>query len=295
MNGAPAPLAEDEDSDFGHESWYDRKGDKKGKTKDRRGGKRGGARKSGTKNLVNGDDDRAADFNLLDHGFPSGGSDEESFFDSDRSKSSSPLRMYLVCSASLDIGTPAFVLERRGQHKPLSSYFEDTMLDREGSVDHGAESHRQSGSRTQEGSKRGRRVNTAVGSSDVETPTNSMLRQTPPDDEGSVTGKFKSGHQLAHDSVDVTSPESETEADLDAFAQSIVKRKYPGHPESPSKRQKLSADDGDSVTESDDDGHCMYLERPCSPPSTDSAVPSPPCYRVWPSIYPSPVTLVSMT
>ena len=69
--------------------------------------------------------------------------------------------------------------------------------------------------------------------------------------------------------VDVTSPESETEADLNAFAQSIAKRKYPGHSESPSKRQKLSADDGDSVTESDDDGPCMYLERLCSPPSTD--------------------------
>jgi len=94
MNGAPAPLAEDEDSDFGRESWYDRKGDKKGKTKDRRGGKRGGgARKSGAKNPVNGDDDRATDFNLLDHGFPSDGSDEESFFDSDHSESCSCLCM----------------------------------------------------------------------------------------------------------------------------------------------------------------------------------------------------------
>ena len=95
MNGVPAPLADDDDSDFGHESWYDRKDDKKGKTKGRRGGKRGGARKSGTKNPVNGDDDRAADFNLLDHGFPSDGSDEESFFDGDHSEPSPRLCMYL--------------------------------------------------------------------------------------------------------------------------------------------------------------------------------------------------------
>ena len=95
MNGVPAPLADDDDSDFGHESWYDHKGDKKGKTKDRRGGKRWGARKSGTKNPVNGDDDRAADFNLLHHSFPSDGSDEESLFDSDHSKPSSRLRMLL--------------------------------------------------------------------------------------------------------------------------------------------------------------------------------------------------------
>ena len=95
MNGVPAPLAEDEDSDFGHESWYDHKGDKKGKTKDRRGGKRWGARKSGTKNPVNGDDDRAADFNLLHHSFSSDGNDEESLFDSDHSKPSSRLRMLL--------------------------------------------------------------------------------------------------------------------------------------------------------------------------------------------------------
>ena len=86
MNGAPAPLEEDEDSDFGHESWYDRKDDKKGKTKGRRSGNRGGVRKSGAKNLVDSDDYRAADFSLLDHGFPSDGSDEESFFDSDHSE-----------------------------------------------------------------------------------------------------------------------------------------------------------------------------------------------------------------
>jgi hypothetical protein len=86
MNGVPAPIAEDEDSDFGHESWYDRKDDKKGKTKSRRGGRRGEPRKSDVKNPVDGDDDRFPDFNLLDHGFPSGESDEESFFDNDYGK-----------------------------------------------------------------------------------------------------------------------------------------------------------------------------------------------------------------
>jgi len=91
MNGVPAPLAEDEDSDFGHESWYDRKDDKKGKTKSRRSGRREESRKSDAKNPVDGDDDRVANFNLLDHGFPSDGSDEESFFDSDHSKSCSRL------------------------------------------------------------------------------------------------------------------------------------------------------------------------------------------------------------
>lgn len=91
MNGIPAPLAEDEDSDFGHESWYDRKDDKKGKTKGRRSGKRGEPRKSDTKNLVDGDDDRVANFNLLDHAFPSDGSDGESFFDADFSEPHSRL------------------------------------------------------------------------------------------------------------------------------------------------------------------------------------------------------------
>lgn len=86
LNGVPAPLAEDEDSDFGHESWYDRKDDKKGKSRDRRVGKRGASRKSGAKNPVKGDDDRAADFNLLDHGFLLDESDEESFFDNDHSE-----------------------------------------------------------------------------------------------------------------------------------------------------------------------------------------------------------------
>lgn len=87
MNGVPAPLAEDEDSDFGHESWYDHKDDKKSKAKGRRrDGRRGEHRKSGAKNLLDGDDDRIANFNLLDHGFPSDESDEESFFDNDYSE-----------------------------------------------------------------------------------------------------------------------------------------------------------------------------------------------------------------
>lgn len=86
MNGVPAPLAEDEDSDFGHESWYDRKDDKKGKAKGRRSGRRGELRKSGAKNQVDGDDERIANFNLLDHGFPSDLSDEEVFFDSEYSE-----------------------------------------------------------------------------------------------------------------------------------------------------------------------------------------------------------------
>ena len=72
-------------------------------------------------------------------------------------------------------------------------------MDREGSADRETESHRQSGSRTQEEPKRGRKVNTAVGNSGVGTPTSSMFRLTPLDDEGSVTGKFKFRHQFAHD------------------------------------------------------------------------------------------------
>lgn len=86
MNGVPAPLAEDEDSDFGHESWYDRKDDKKGRTKGQRSGRRVESRKSDAKNLADGGDDRVTDFNLLDHGFPSDGSDEEPFFDNDYSE-----------------------------------------------------------------------------------------------------------------------------------------------------------------------------------------------------------------
>lgn len=85
MNGVPAPLAEDEDSDFDHESWYDHRDDKKGKAKGRRSGNRREARKSGAKNPVDGDNDCVADFNLLEHDFPLGESDEESSFDSDHS------------------------------------------------------------------------------------------------------------------------------------------------------------------------------------------------------------------
>lgn len=87
LNGVPAPLAEDEDSDFGHESWYDRKDDKKRKTRGRRpSGKRRGHRSTDARNLVYGDDERVANFNLLDHGFPSEESDQEFDFDQDHSK-----------------------------------------------------------------------------------------------------------------------------------------------------------------------------------------------------------------
>ena len=56
-----------------------------------------------------------------------------------------------------------------------------------------------------------------------------------------------------HD-VNIAYTESETEADLKAFDQSVAKRKYLGHSEAPTKRRRLSAgDDDDSVTESDDD------------------------------------------
>ena len=110
-----------------------------------------------------------------------------------------PLHVSAVSSASLDLETPAFVLERRGRHKPLSSYFEDAILDREGSADRETESQRQGRRHTQEGPRRGREVDTAAGGSNAETPTNSMLRPTPPDHEGSVTGKSKLGYQFAHD------------------------------------------------------------------------------------------------
>ena len=87
MNGVPAPLAEDEDSDFGHESWYDRKDDKKVKTKGRRrAGNRGGLRMANAKHKADSDSDRIANLNLLDHGFPSGESDEEPLFGDDHSK-----------------------------------------------------------------------------------------------------------------------------------------------------------------------------------------------------------------
>jgi len=198
MNGAPAPLAEDEDSDFGHESWYDRKEDKD-KTKGRRSGKQAESRKSGVKDPVDGDDDRVANFNLLDPGLPSDESDEESFLDSSHSKPHSHL---YICPQSdqtlLGAETPAFILERRGQHKPLSSYFEDAVLDREGSVGHETES------RLQEGIKRGGNVNAVAGVSDVETPTNRMVRSTPSDSKDSITGKSRSSHHFAHDAL--TSP-----------------------------------------------------------------------------------------
>lgn len=87
MNGVPALLAEDEDSDFGHESWYDRKDDKKRKTRGRKSsGKRGELRKLGVKNLADGDDESIANFSLLDHGFPSDESDQEFMFGHDDSK-----------------------------------------------------------------------------------------------------------------------------------------------------------------------------------------------------------------
>lgn len=87
MNGAPAPLAEDEDSDFGRESWFDPRDDKKGKTRARQPSrKRGELRRSGVRNPVDGDDERIANFNLLDHGFPSDESDDESAFDRDYSE-----------------------------------------------------------------------------------------------------------------------------------------------------------------------------------------------------------------
>jgi len=201
MNGVPAPLAEDEDSDFGHESWYDRKDDKKGKMKSLRSGRRGKPRKSDVKNPMDGDDDRTANFNLLDHSFPSDGSDEENFFDSDYSKPRSRLHMPAALSAPLDAETPAFVLERRGRHKPLDSYFEDAVSDRESSVDRGKESRFQVARHTQKGPKRGRKVDTTASSSDVETPTNPMVKPTPPDDGGSVTGKPNFSHQFTHDTL----------------------------------------------------------------------------------------------
>ena len=87
MNGVPAPLAEDEDSDFGHESWYDRKDDKKVKTKGRRRSRnRGGLRTVNAKHQADNDSDRIANFNLLDHGFPSEESDEEPLFGDDHGK-----------------------------------------------------------------------------------------------------------------------------------------------------------------------------------------------------------------
>lgn len=87
-----------------------------------------------------------------------------------------------------------FVLERRGRHKPLSSYFEDAVLDREGSVDRETESQLQGPRPTQERPERDSGVGVAVGSSVTQAPTNSMAKAATPDDEDSVTGKPKFGH-----------------------------------------------------------------------------------------------------
>lgn len=108
-----------------------------------------------------------------------------------------------------DVETPAFVLERRGRHKPLSSYFEDAILDREGGADRETESQRQSGRHTQEGPKLSRKVGAAAGSSDIETPANSMLRPTPPDDEDSATGKSEFRHRFACGSLLTSLPQSQ--------------------------------------------------------------------------------------
>lgn len=86
------------------------------------------------------------------------------------------------------VETPAFVLERRGRHKPLGSYFEDDALDREGSVDRETESNPQDGSHTQ-GSERGGKVNATAGSPNLETPTNLIVNPTPSDNDDSDTGE----------------------------------------------------------------------------------------------------------
>ena len=206
--------------------------------------------------------------------------------------------MPTVWLASLDLGTPAFVLERRGQHKPLRSYFEDAILDREGSVDRETASHRQSGSRTKAGPKRVGKVNTAVDSSDVETPTNSMLRPTPPDDEGSVTGKFELRHQFAHDSLTSLLQSQRQKLTSMHWCSLLPNGNTPD-------TQNLRASDRSCLQTTETQSlnlmmmvavctlnvlvRLRQLIRPCL------LVPSPPCYRVWSSVYPSPVTLVSMT
>lgn len=87
MNGVPAPLAEDEDSDFGREPRYDPKDDKKRRTRGRRrSGKREEPGKLGVRSPTDGDEERIANFNLLDHGFAPDESDKESLFDHDYSK-----------------------------------------------------------------------------------------------------------------------------------------------------------------------------------------------------------------
>ena len=84
LNGVPSPLANDDDSDFGRESWYDRKTEKKGNARGRPRSSK--SRKSGVKKQGGGDDDRITNFNLLDHGFPSDESDEEPSFGDDHSE-----------------------------------------------------------------------------------------------------------------------------------------------------------------------------------------------------------------
>jgi hypothetical protein len=130
------------------------------------------------------------------------------------------------------------------------------MLDRESSFDRRTAS--QGGSHTQGGSERDGKAGAIAGSSGLEIPTNHMVNPTTSNDENSVTGRSNFSHQLMH-YVDVTFAESESEADFKAFIQSVAKRKYSGHSESPIKRQKLSVEDhDDSLTESDDGGPCMY-------------------------------------
>ena len=83
------------------------------------------------------------------------------------------------------------------------------MLDREGSFDRKIRSQLRGVSHTQERPNRSRKVeNTITGSSDIETPTSSVVKPTPPDDEDSVTGKPRFGHRLEHDTL--TSPQNQS-------------------------------------------------------------------------------------
>ena len=92
----------------------------------------------------------------------------------------------------LIVELPPFVLERRGRHKPLSSYFGDAILDREGSVD------RETASQLQGGVMRSGKVDTTAGSFGTETPASPAVRSTPLDDESSATGRSNFSHSLAH-------------------------------------------------------------------------------------------------
>ena len=98
----------------------------------------------------------------------------------------------MVQPVHLNVELPTFVLERRGRHKPLSSYFGDVVLDREGSVD------RETTSQLQGGAKRCGKVDATAGSSGTETPANPAVKSTPLDDEGSATGRSNFSHKLAH-------------------------------------------------------------------------------------------------